>query len=173
MQASLRTSILAAAAVALLPIGNAALAECRAPASCISCHAGIPNSPPPEVLEAIGPASCEVGDFTRGLNMTVPRFIHRTAKLADGRVLLTGGQVQNAPVSVITNSVDAFNPGDNSVTPVGPMTIRRWSHTATTLADGRVLVTGEPGPRLPPASCWRRRRSTTRSPTSGRKRPVP
>jgi len=142
MQASLRTSILAAAAVALLPIGNAALAECRAPASCISCHAGIPNSPPPEVLEAIGPASCEVGDFTRGLNMTVPRFIHRTAKLADGRVLLTGGQVQNAPVSVITNSVDAFNPGDNSVTPVGPMTIRRWSHTATTLADGRVLVTG-------------------------------
>jgi len=142
MQASLRTSILAAAAVALLPIGNAALAECRAPASCISCHAGIPNSPSPEVLEAIGPASCEVGDFTRGLNMTVPRFIHRTAKLTDGRVLLTGGQVQNAPASVITNSVDAFNPADNSVAPVGPMTIRRWSHTATTLADGRVLVTG-------------------------------
>jgi len=135
-------SVKALAAFALLALGNSALAECRAPAACISCHAGIPNSPPPEVLEQIGPASCEVGDFTRGLNMTVPRFIHRTAKLQDGRVLLTGGQVQNAPAAVITNSVDAFNPADNSVSPVGPMTIRRWSHTATTLADGRVLVTG-------------------------------
>ncbi len=55
---------------------------------------------------------------------------------------MTGGQAANAPASVITNSVDAFNPADNSVSPVAPMTIRRWSHTATTLADGRVLVTG-------------------------------
>jgi hypothetical protein len=141
MQPVSRLSILASA-VLLLPLSGPALAECRAPAACISCHAGIPNSPPPEVLEQIGPASCEVGDFTRGLNMTMPRFIHRTAKLPDGRVLLTGGQTQNAPASVITNSVDAFNPADNSVTPVAPMTIRRWSHTATTLSDGRVLVTG-------------------------------
>lgn len=129
-------------AAVLLPLGNVALAECRAPTACISCHANIPNSPLPEVLVQIGPASCEVGDFTRGLNMTSPRFIHRSAKLLDGRVLFTGGQVQNAPTSVITASVDAFNPADNSVTPVAPMTIRRWSHTATTLADGRVLVTG-------------------------------
>jgi hypothetical protein len=132
----------ALAALVFTLAGNAALAECRAPVACIACHANIPNSPPPEVLEQMGPASCEVGDFTRGLNMTVPRFIHRTAKLEDGRVLLTGGQIQNSPASVITNSVDAFDPADNSVTPVGPMTIRRWSHAATTLADGRVLVTG-------------------------------
>jgi len=79
-------------AALLLPLGNAALAECRAPTACISCHANIPNSPPPAVLAQIGPASCEVGDFTRGLNMTSPRFIHRAAKLLDGRVLLTGGQ---------------------------------------------------------------------------------
>lgn len=126
----------------LMPIANVAVAECRAPAACIACHANIPNSPPQSVLEQMGAASCEVGDFTRGLNMTMPRFIHRTAKLHDGRVLLTGGQAANAPASVITNSVDAFNPWNNSVTPVAPMTIRRWSHTATTLADGRVLVTG-------------------------------
>jgi hypothetical protein len=132
----------AAAALVSLPFAETALAECRAPTACISCHAGIPGSPPQAVLEAMAPASCELGDFTRGRNMTLPRFIHRTAKLNDGRVLLTGGQSANAPASVITNSVDAFNPADNSVSPVGPMTIRRWSHTATTLTDGRVLVTG-------------------------------
>jgi hypothetical protein len=141
-QSLARLSSAVTTALVLVFAAGTALAECRAPASCISCHAGIPNSPPPEVLEQIGPKSCEVGDFTRGLNMSMPRFIHRTAKLNDGRVLLTGGQSQNAPASVITNTVDAFNPADNSVSPVAPMTIRRWSHTATTLADGRVLVTG-------------------------------
>jgi hypothetical protein len=138
---ALRFSAGAAAAMFLLPFSPAAVAECRAPAACISCHAAI-GHPPQSVLEAMAPASCEVGDFTRGLNMSVPRFIHRTAKLNDGRVLLTGGQSQNAPASVITNTVDIFNPGDNSISVAGPMTIRRWSHTATTLADGRVLVTG-------------------------------
>lgn len=139
---SVRSLSAAFAALAFLPLADTALAECRAPAACIACHAGIPNSPPPEVLEQMGPASCEVGDFTRGLNMTTPRFIHRTAKLQDGRILMTGGQMANAPASVITNTVDAFDPVDNSVAPVAPMTIRRWSHAATTLADGRVLVTG-------------------------------
>jgi PKD repeat protein len=131
-----------AGAAVLLLATQAAIAECRAPTACISCHTANNIPPAAAVLQQMGAASCEVGDFTRGLNMTVPRFIHRTAKLNDGRVLLTGGQIQNAPASVITNSVDAFNPADNSITPVAPMTIRRWSHTATTLADGRVLVTG-------------------------------
>lgn len=130
------------AALALLPLADGALAECRAPTACISCHANIPNSPPPSVLQQMAPASCELGDFTRGLNMTSPRFIHRSAKLDDGRVLLTGGQIANAPASIITASVDVFNPANNSISPGAPMTIRRWSHTATTLADGRVLVTG-------------------------------
>lgn len=131
----------AAAALVSLPFANTALAECRAPAACIGCHTPM-GYPPQSVLEAMAPASCEVGDFTRGFNLSNPRFIHRTAKLLDGRVLITGGQSQNAPTSVITTSVDIFNPATNGITPAGPMTVPRWSHTATTLADGRVLVTG-------------------------------
>lgn len=131
----------AVAAIFLLPLSNSALAECRAPAACIACHTSI-GYPEQSVLEAMAPASCELGDFRRGFNLSEPRFIHRTAKLLDGRVLITGGQSQNAPASVITASVDIFDPSDNSITPAAPMTIRRWSHTATTLADGRVLVTG-------------------------------
>ncbi len=134
--------LLATLVAVILPlVGSQALAECRAPAACIACHAAI-GHPTQAVLEAMAPASCAVGDFSRGLNMTSPRFIHRTAKLADGRVLLTGGETANSPAAVITNSVDIFNPADNSITPAGPMTVQRWSHTATTLADGRVLVTG-------------------------------
>jgi hypothetical protein len=129
------------AALILLPFADVALAECRAPAACIACHSSM-GYPPQAVLEAMAPASCEVGDFTRGFNLSNPRFIHRTAKMLDGRVLITGGQSQNAPTSVITTSVDIFDPADNSITPAAPMTVPRWSHTATTLADGRVLVTG-------------------------------
>jgi hypothetical protein len=137
----LRTAASALFVLVILPFANTALAECRAPAACIACHSSM-GYPPQSVLEAMAPASCELGDFKRGFNLSEPRFIHRTAKLLDGRVLITGGQSQNAPASVITASVDIFNPADNSITPAGPMTIRRWSHTATTLSDGRVLVTG-------------------------------
>jgi hypothetical protein len=129
------------AALAALLFTTSALAECRAPAACLACHTAM-GYPPAEVIEAIAPASCEVGDFTRGFNLSNPRFIHRTAKLLDGRVLIIGGQAQNQPSSVITTSVDIFDPADNSITPAGPMTVPRWSHAATTLADGRVLVTG-------------------------------
>jgi len=135
---------MAAGVLLLLPLADVASAACRAPQACIDCHtAPTPDIPPSQaVLEAMAPETCALGDFSRGLNMTVPRFIHRTAKLADGRVLLTGGQIQNAPTSIVTNSVDIFNPADNTVSPAGPMTVQRWSHAAITLADGRVLVTG-------------------------------
>lgn len=141
MATAARPQLAVLAATILALFGAQAQAECRAPAACIACHAAI-GHPSQAVLEAMAPASCELGDFTRALNMTTPRFIHRTAKLADGRVLLTGGETANAPAAVITNSVDIFNPADNTVTPGPPMTVKRWSHTATTLADGRVLVTG-------------------------------
>jgi mono/diheme cytochrome c family protein len=123
----------------LYPVQRA-LAECRAPEACIACH-GIEDFgyPPPEVLESIAEGSCEVGDFTRGHDLSMPRFIHRVAELPDGRVLLTGGAYA---IWRITNTVDLFNPDDNSIAPAAAMSVKRWSHTATALQDGRVLVTG-------------------------------
>jgi len=135
---------MALGALALLPVANTAIAACQAPQACIACHTAPATDIPPDqaTLEAMAPATCEVGDFSRGRNMTSPRFIHRTAKLHDGRVLLTGGQIQNSPSSIVTNSVEVFNPADNAVSPAHPMTVARWSHAAITLHDGRVLVTG-------------------------------
>jgi hypothetical protein len=71
--------------------------------------------------------------------MSEPRFIHRTAKLHDGRVLLTGGA---RAIWAITDTVDIYDPAANTITPAAPMSIKRWSHAAVTLSDGRVLVCG-------------------------------
>ncbi len=122
-------------------------AECRAPTQCIACHAPI-GYPPVSVLNAMAPASCEVGDFSRGLNLSMPRFGQRTAKLHDGRVIITGGQFK---IWDTTASVDIFNPADGSLTAAASMTVKRSSHTATTLPDGRVLVAGGRTNNVPPA----------------------
>lgn len=111
-------------------------AVCRAPSACVECHDIIGNTP-----DIIGNAagSCERGDFILGPALTVNRFIHRPAKLNDGRVLLTGGAHF---LGGVTNTVDIYDPAVNTVTAVAPMNSKRWSHTATTLNDGKVLVAG-------------------------------
>jgi cytochrome c553 len=115
-----------------------AAADCRAPAACLTCHATF-GYPPPAVLESIAEGTCEVGDFTRGHDLSMPRFIHKAAELPDGRALLTGGAFA---LWQVTNTTDIFDPTDNSISPAAPMSVKRWSHTATTLQDGRVLVAG-------------------------------
>ncbi len=122
----------------LLIAAQPAIADCRAPVACIECHATI-GYPPASVLENIAQGTCERGDFGRGHDLSVPRFIHRAALLDDDRVLLTGGA---RAIWVITNTVDVFDPSNNSISPAAAMSVKRWSHTATTLADGRVMVTG-------------------------------
>lgn len=131
--------LVSASFVALLTFAaQQAVAECRAPTACIDCHQKF-GYPPTSALENMAAQSCEVGDFTRGKNLTMPRFIHRTAKLPDGRVLLTGGAFK---IWDTTPSADLFDPANDSLTPVAPMAQKRFSHIAVTLADGRVLVAG-------------------------------
>lgn len=63
------------------------------------------------------------------------------AVLADGRVLLVGGQdVPNFGIA----DTNIYDPVTRSWSLVKPMAFKRWYPTATTLADGRVLaVTGD------------------------------
>ncbi len=111
-------------------------AVCRAPSACVECHDIIGNTP-----DIIGNAagSCERGDFILGPALTSNRFIHRPAKLNDGRVLLTGGAHF---LGGVTDTADIYNPAANTMTPAAPMNSVRWSHTATTLNNGKVLVAG-------------------------------
>ncbi len=75
---------------------------------------------------------------------------HTTTLLLDGRVLITGGQNLGALGSAeafIAQTVVVFKPaydpaaGTFTMLPNGLVT-PRWDHTATLLADGRILITG-------------------------------
>jgi hypothetical protein len=61
--------------------------------------------------------------------------------LGDGRVLVAGGTTQtdvNAPLA----TAELFDPTTGTFSATGSMATPRWLHSMTTLADGRVLVTG-------------------------------
>src|SRR5262252_9930424 len=86
---------------------------------------------------AVGP---QIWDpVTRAWSATAPaayaRYGAAAALLADGRVLVTGGQA-----SLTTGEV--YDPVTNRWTLTGNLVLGRYFHRATTLADGRVLLTG-------------------------------
>jgi hypothetical protein len=76
--------------------------------------------------------------------LNTARRLHTVTRLADGRVLVTGGVP--GPVAVPakgTNSVEIFSPGNGgSWASVAPMNEPRFSHSATLLDGGKVLVAG-------------------------------
>jgi hypothetical protein len=82
-------------------------------------------------------------------SMSTPRLYAAASLLADGRVLMTGG---NAVSGDTQDSAEIYDPVTGTWTVTAVMSTPRHSHTATLLNDGRVLVTGgEPaGPAHPP-----------------------
>ena len=60
--------------------------------------------------------------------------------LTDGRVLVTGGERLDQPVSL--RSADVYDPRSGHWTSIPDMGRERGKHTATLLEDGRVLVAG-------------------------------
>ena len=59
----------------------------------------------------------------------------RATLLADGRVLITGGQSEPRCAEIYDSETDAFSR-------VGDLNADHWQHGATLLSDGRVLVVG-------------------------------
>jgi len=68
-------------------------------------------------------------------------FCSGHAALADGRILVVGGYGGGGNNMGIPNA-EIFDPSTNSWTVVPKMAYSRWYPTATTLSDGRILVTG-------------------------------
>ena len=87
------------------------------------------------VLAASGQMCIAQGIFTATGPMTVPRAGHTGTLLADGRVLIVGGDST-------ASSAELYDPATATFSGTGSMTTNRSGNTATLLADGRVLIAG-------------------------------
>lgn len=88
--------------------------------------------------------------------MSVPRVSHTATLLPDGRVLIAGGYagVANQAFAGATATAELYDPRSGTFTPTGQMSVPRFSHTATLLNSGKVLIAGgeRGGPYPEPAT---------------------
>ncbi|HLP30983.1 MAG TPA: kelch repeat-containing protein [Geothrix sp.] len=74
--------------------------------------------------------------------MVQARYAHRAALLPDGRLLLTGGLPFTGSEVTALAACEVFDPAQKTFSPASALSVPRAGHTATALADGRVLVIG-------------------------------
>ena len=89
-------------------------------------------------------ASAEVYDPKTGTfgptgSLATPRNLQTATLLADGRVLIAGGNDTEANSLA---SAELYDPKTGTFSPTGSLATARSFHTATLLADGRVLIAG-------------------------------
>jgi hypothetical protein len=87
----------------------------------------------------VEPAADPVAFRATGM-MVGARRCHTATVLADGRVLVTGGELDADGAKL--DSVELFDAATETWTALAPMPEPRSNHTATLLEDGRVLVAG-------------------------------
>ena len=73
--------------------------------------------------------------------MNVDRTNQASTQLADGRILITGGFVNNGGFG-LTATAEILDPASSQFTLTGSMTTGRQNHTSTLLLNGQVLVVG-------------------------------
>jgi Kelch motif len=85
----------------------------------------------------------KTGAFTPNRSIGPQRVRETVTRLADGRVLIAGGVDLSADwTQGELSSAELFDPATGRFTATGSMKTARMSHTATLLADGRVLIVG-------------------------------
>jgi hypothetical protein len=98
-------------------------------------------SPAAAAAPSAAPAATPTG------SMTTERAYQTATLLADGRILIAGGygSVQHGNLilqGVAVASAELYDPMTGTFSPTGSMSVPREGHTATLLADGRVLISG-------------------------------
>lgn len=82
------------------------------------------------------------GSFVATGSMSVARTGHTATRLKNGRVLVAGGSSQLFGGGTIFASAELYNPSKGRFSDTGAMLDARTGHTATPLADGKVLIAG-------------------------------
>jgi uncharacterized repeat protein (TIGR01451 family) len=101
--------------------------------------AGGGDGPPIGMLEIYDPAT---GATLPAGSLLTPRRSHTATTLVDGKVLLAGGFGQEITGFTIVNSAELYDPATGTISAVGSMSTTRMAHTATRLANGKVLIIG-------------------------------
>jgi len=81
------------------------------------------------------------GSFTTTGGMSTPRMSHTATLLPNGKVLIAGGW-RYGTVPTVWATAELYDPATGAFSLTGSMTTKRVGHTATLLADGRVLIAG-------------------------------
>lgn len=83
-----------------------------------------------------------LGSFAPTGNLSAARTLHQATLLADGRVLVSGGETAG-PVAL--PSAEIYDPTAGTFVPTGSMSTARVGHQATILPNGTVLISGGGG----------------------------
>jgi len=94
------------------------------------------NGAPSDTAEVFNPQN---GTFTPVAPMSTPRTLQATVLLANGQVLLAGGQSSDTQFLI---TAELFNPATASFSPTGKMSNLHIDASATMLENGSVLVAG-------------------------------
>jgi Galactose oxidase, central domain/Kelch motif len=91
------------------------------------------------------PASTELYDPASGIwtttsSLNTPRGDHTATYLPSGKVLVAGGQYWNGSAYICLSSAELYDPTGRTWTTTGSLNAARYSHTATLLSNGKVLV---------------------------------
>ena len=86
-----------------------------------------------------GVSGKSAGRIVPGGSMMAARADHTATLLPDGRVLITGGMVENG---VFLESMEIFDPKTGRFSQAGNMASKRVGHSATLLPNGKILIAG-------------------------------
>jgi N-acetylneuraminic acid mutarotase len=83
-----------------------------------------------------------IGTWTLASMLTTARNSHTATLLPNGKVLVAGGRGFAGPGGNALSSAEVYDPTTGTWTPTASLLNARYSHTATLLPNGKVLVSG-------------------------------
>lgn len=97
---------------------------------------------PYNAAEIFDPNAGPQGTFSATGSMSRSRYQASSTLLPDGKVLVAGGTELSQTGSTPLATAELYDPAAGSFSLTGSMGNSRWQHSATLLADGKVLITG-------------------------------